>query len=150
MYHAGLSTEDIAAELEMTSAAVRVALQEAGLTLKPGRKSSAEALTAEERAQLISSYIDAGVPAIQLISKYGITWNAFYKILDDADVPYREMKREDRLAREKRLDRAVQMYQGGARIWEIEGETGIRQPVLHSALHSRGIPLRRASAQGQE
>jgi transposase len=143
MYGGGMSTNDIALEMDVSPKTVRAILEAHELLQKPGRKSSAESFGPEERTEMIREYLEDKTPAVQLIQKYALTWNAFYKVLDEEQVPYREMKQEDRISREMRLDRAVQMYMGGARIWEIENETGIRQPVLHATLHKRGVTLRR-------
>jgi hypothetical protein len=149
MFEKGLSVSGIAGELEVTPSEIRAVLIEAGLIAKQGRKLTTDSLSEEEITDLLADYVENGVPAVQIIAKYSITWNALYKLLDDHGVPYREMKHEDKVARELRLERAVAMYVGGARIWEIETETGIRQPVLHATLHARNIPLRR-QAQGQD
>jgi hypothetical protein len=145
MYQGGMSSADIALEMGVSAAAVRDVLEKAGLMLKAGRKSAADGIDPEQRAELINKYLNEKIPAIQLTQEYELSWNAFYKILNEEQVPFRAMKQEDRIAREQRLDRAVAMYQGNARIWEIENETGIRQPVLHATLHRRGIPLRRGT-----
>jgi transposase-like protein len=162
MYNAGLSQPAIAEELDLAPSEVTRILIQAGWIEKQGRKSSAANLAAEQRAAIVQQYSDGVVSVSQIIATYGITWNALYNILSDAGVPYREIRQQDKLARAARRDRAVEMYKGGARLWEIEQETGIRQPVLHAELHRREIPLRRAvtppddeptnppQAQGQE
>ena len=149
MYDKGLSATAISEELDLPLADVKAQLQLEGRIAKTGRPLTTAEMTAEEVATLLSEYTENRTPAVQLIAKYGITWNAFYKLLEEHNVPYREIKHEERVAREVRLERAITMYKGGARIWEIEAETGIRQPVLHNTLHARGIPLRR-QAQGRD
>ncbi len=144
MFKAGMSSGDIAIEMDVPAKDVRAVLEEAGLLEHPGRKSMAASIDAPTRKELITDYLNNKVPAIQLIQRYGLTWNAFYKILDEEGIQFREVRQVDKLARAQRLERAVEMYLGGARLWEIENETGIRQPVLHSELHKRGVPLRRA------
>jgi hypothetical protein len=144
MFQAGMSLTDIAAELDCAPKIVRAMLVEERLIQRPGRQSNATAVKEDDRKQMIKDYVENKVPAIQLIQQYRLTWNAFYHILDEEGIKYREIKQVDRMARLQRLDRAIEMYVGGARIWEIENETGIRQPVLHGELHKRSIPLRRA------
>jgi hypothetical protein len=143
MFGKGLSAGSISEELGINPSVVRSILVDAGKMEKQGRKLTTEGLTEEEVTQLLSEYTEGTVPPSQLITQYHITWNALYKLLDANNIPFREMRRDDKLARAVRLDRAVTMYQGGARLWEIENETGVRQPVLHSELHKRGVQLRR-------
>jgi len=141
MYESGLVVSDIADEMGVPKSAITEILREAGIIQKQGRKLSTSNLTEEERQEVIDSYVN-GTTAVSLIAQYGITWNALYRLLEEAGIPYKEYKQIERGARHQRLDRAVEMYQGGARLWEIQNETGIRQPVLHNELHRRGIPLR--------
>jgi hypothetical protein len=143
MYEGGLSVNDIAFEMGRPVQEIKKILQAVGVIQKQGRKSSTETLSEKQRKEIVKHYVDNTLTGIQIIAKYAITWNGLYKLLDEEGIPFREFKRNDRIAREMRMERAIEMYQGGARLWEITNETGIRQPQLHAELHKRDIPLRR-------
>lgn len=95
-----------------------------------------------------------------ICSHYGISQSRFYQLLTHYSIPLRRnsgtigkptysmdysQPDRDEVAsdRKARLDRAVEMYIAGEKIWAIKQSTGISQPLLHSELAMRGVPKRR-------
>lgn len=77
-----------------------------------------------------------------LLTKYGIprrrsTTSALYNKSLPATLPAAAEQRK------RNLERAVEMYQAGAKLVAIVRETGINQPSLHAHLARLNIPLRR-------
>ena len=85
-YAAGQSTTRIGAVLRVSPETIRRALQDAGVTLRPGRRpSSGLGLPA---AEVIARY-QAGDSLITLASGYGVTRHAIEAVLAGARVPRR-------------------------------------------------------------
>lgn len=131
MFEAGLTVEAIADELGVTTAKVKTLLKviEGGSPKKHDNEDAiVEAYTSQE-----------DVPDI--LRKYKISYSKLYAILHRQNIPLR--KSTESVHANQRLDRAIQMYEAGDPLWKIKSETGVHQPTLHSALHERGISLRR-------
>lgn len=133
MFQQGLLVPQIAEELEISEQTVRNTLKTAGIDTR--RKKT------HPKAEEICADYEKDVPVPDILRKYDITHTILYRVLADADIPLRKLVQAE--TRKVQLDRAVELYVGGAPLWAIKQETGIAQPVLHEELHTRGVPLRR-------
>jgi len=133
MNEAGLTPEAIADEMGLSPAAIRSIVKKSGLKTQP-RKAGYSV------QDVIRDYEEG--KALQSISaEYGISISTIYQVLSENDVPIRKIKFAN--TRQRQLDEAVAMYEGGAKISVITAETGIHQPTLHTELSRRNVPLRR-------
>lgn len=133
MWDSGLDVGAIADELSISPQTVRAALNIAHRDLRRPKVHKDEPL-------ILADYANNN-PASDILKKYNISYSQLYTILGRHDVPLR--KHTGREALSARLDRAIEMYQANAPLWEIKQETGVHQPVLHAELHARNVPLRR-------
>lgn len=145
MWAAGITdARQIAAEVGISSGNVYMILRDAGLgSRKPGRKSLSETLPAGTIEEIIYAYSATTEPAITIVRRFGISFTALYKILDDNDVPLRAAQKNEIF--EKQMTHAVQLYVDGEKLKRIYIETGIHAPQLYEELEMRGIELRKVS-----
>jgi transposase len=141
MIEGGMSITDIAAELDITPARVSQLVTAMGLSGSAVRKSVLTRLSPEQVENIIKMY-NEGASVIHINVKYGLNYNAFYRLLRDNGVKYRDRGPEAMEDREERIQQALRLYMRDVPIQQIEAETGIRQPIMHRELHARGIPLR--------
>ena len=133
MYQAGLSVVVIAAETEVSITTIRSVIKLHGLE-KPEKPPA-------QGDDLVGIDYTTNMPVPELLQKHSITYQKLYTILDKLNIPLRSHASIP--SRQAFLDQAVQMYQDGIPLWKIQDETGVHQPTLHAALHTRNIPLRR-------
>lgn len=141
MVAGGMSITAIAEELGVTPARVSQLVSALGLSDSTTRKSVLNKLTEEDKEEIVRMYQEYR-PVTEILARFGLNYNALYKLLAQCGVEFREHNESAKEARRARLDHAVRLYVRGHPIVTIEAETGIRQPVLHRELHARGIPLR--------
>lgn len=142
MVKGGMSVTAIAEEVGLTPGRISQIVNAMGLSDSVQRKSVLNRLTSEQVEEIVQMY-QQGDPVAMIIVKYGLNYNAFYKLLSDEGVEYRQRGPEQKKIRDKRMDIAIGLYRQGLNLYQIEIETGIRQPQLHRELHRRGVPLRR-------
>lgn len=134
MYDSGMKVSAIAAEMSKSTTAVRNVLKKYDRDL-----SVIKPLRDEET--IINQYVQ-NIPIPAILTEHNLTYSMLYSILSKHQVPVRKVANEAN--RRVQYDLAVEMYKDGMPLWQITSETGIAQPALHSELHKRGVPLRRA------
>lgn len=132
MQESGMEIKGIAGELGISVQVVRNTLNEAG---RPTTKKRDEARDAE----IVADYQNNLVVS-EILAKYTISHAQMYYILNLHSVPIRRVTEASE--REHALNAAVDLYVQGAPLWRIKEETGVAQPTLHAALHTRDIKLR--------
>lgn len=139
-----LDVKEIAVEVGVSIPTVYRVLQEAGV--RPAKKyaeASYKRLSEEEQEEFVARYLDYE-PVIDLLDEYSINHTQMYQMLADRDVKPRMRQKSHEDAQNLALDHALELYQNSnLTITEISYETGIHQPMLHSTIHRRGVPLRR-------
>jgi len=133
LHQAKFTVAEIAEEAEVSEGTVRSVLKAHGLTKPEPRVTSVD--------EGVATDYGSGVPVPEILKKYNLTYTKLYAVLNKTNTPLR--RNASAPARESMMNTAVQMYQDGAPLWRIQEETGVPQPSLHNALHTRQIPLRR-------
>lgn len=77
-----------------------------------------------------------------ICAKYKLDTSKLYQILAKMNVPTHKYAPEEHATRQRALDEAVAMYEGGLKIHVIVKESGVHQVALHQELRKRGVPLR--------
>jgi predicted HTH domain antitoxin len=137
MHEAGLTTLQIAKELEVTASYVRLVLRKAG---KPANISK-QILTDEQEEDIIQQVL-SGTIASTVMHKYGLNYNQFYSIMYRNRIDLDAVRKEAQDMRKLRLETAVKMYEHGDPYWKISETTGLTASAVTKELHVRGIPLR--------
>jgi transposase-like protein len=133
MWDGGMSVKNIAVELEVTEPTVRTVLKQ---HTRPTKRDYRR----PDEAEIVKAYQDGEQVAL-ILSRHNLSYPMLYTILNRNDIPLR--KKTEEPGRKHMLETAVQMYQNGAMLWDIQRETGVAQPTLHNELHRLDIPLRR-------
>ncbi len=144
MVEGGMSVTAIAEELELSASHVSKLISALGLGDAKTRRTALSRLSPEDVQRIISLYLD-NAPVGIICTDWGLSYNALYKLLGDNGVELRAHSVASTEVKNQRMDAAVRMYEAGARLYDIEEETGIRQPQLHRELHKRKIPLRKTT-----
>lgn len=133
MHKGGLGLGAIAEEFSLSTTAIRRVLEKYGMSTK-------KVHATKDEDEIIELYLEGG-PIPEILTEHTITYGKLYSILARHGVPTRKVLNKE--GRQLALDRAVEMYEEGYKIWKITDETGVHQPTLHAELHRRGVQLRR-------
>jgi len=136
MFDSHMSPTQIATELELSLATISSVLK------RHGRAKMVKPPSPEETE--IGNAYATGVDIPELLQKYSLTYTRLYALLSKLEIPLR--RSSEAVGRKNSLDQAVALYQQGVPLWKIKSETGVAQPTLHDALHTRKIPLRKPRA----
>ena len=142
-----IPVKDIAFEIGCAESAVYDALRRNGVPLVNRR--SEHKYDELDVESIIADYKEAGgvdkewkYSLAEILAKYGIGMNRFYALLRFVGVEPRKIAAQ--VARSIRMDYAVEMYQRGDLMGQINADTGITPGSLHMELAKRGIkPNRR-------
>lgn len=141
MVEGGMSVTAIAQELNVSTGYISKLIAQLKLG-KAMRRSALSRLSDEEREEAVKMYLD-GAPVQAILHEFNLNYNAFYKLLSEENVEMRQRSESAKADRKLRMDHAVALYEEGLPLWQIERDTGLRQPQIHRELHLRGVPLRR-------
>lgn len=145
MYEQGAAIGAICQELGRSTTTIYQLLREGGV--EPKRRAEAvsvnivDVLPPEMINAIVADY-KANLSVARIMRVHDLTLYTLYKILDETKTPLRRAEDYSGIVR-MRLDHAVQMYKDGAKIIQIEVETGIQSTQLYKELYKQGISLRR-------
>ena len=147
MYEAGVSILDIEVEMDVSRNTIYRILKGEEIPLRSlrnvGRPSILDSMSEADIEAFALDY-NSDLKVHEIMDKWKIrSTKSFYDLLHLLQIPMRTTSKQHLEAKEKRILLAMDMYRKGYYIWEIEQETGIRQPEIHKELHRRDVPLRR-------
>lgn len=128
----------IATELGLTPNKVRLALHQSGRT--PRRVTVLDVLGEEKIDGICADYAQGNLSTAEIIEKYAIDYNTFYKVLKYREVPLKKTLKEE--GGDDAMDMAITMYYDNYTLAEILQDTGIHQPRLHAEIRKRRLGLR--------
>ena len=136
MLESGVMPQVIAQEIGVGTSTVYGIRDEIGLDRRT--KDPLDGIPVDE---VVADYV-AGKRISWICAKYKFDQAKLYQILAKMNIPTHKYSPEEHATRQRALDEAVAMYEGGLKIHEIVRESGVHQVALHQELRKRGISLR--------
>ena len=147
LHNDGLTTQQIATELDVSAPTVYKYLKEHDLT--PNKKT--RSIDNIDFDKLLEMYENPDIPVLSICSELGISQTNFYLTLHRASIPLRSIDSEAADAAQKQLEHALHLYEHNKEmtVHAICLECGISQPTLHREVRNRKIPFRSPARAGK-
>ena len=142
-YEQGLGVPEISQQYGISEKRIYYVLKQYGVALRP-RSGVGKILNSAQEDEIVALY-QAGMDAVQLATRYGITSTTVYKTLERYGVTRRansDIKRKLNLTQEAE---AMALYQQGLPASQIAGQYGVNDQTVYNILEAHGLNRRSRS-----